>query len=157
MIEQLIDWGGGRGRGKVSLLSRLQAKYRAHHWAGFHHLEIMTWAKIKRWIFSHTGAPEKGCLLITRGILKIFTHTVKGNMILRISHLVYYINALILGAPRWLSWLVICLQLRSWSQGPWIEPHIRLPTQWGEGEREAGSPHAFSHSLSHINKLNLFF
>ncbi len=35
------------------------------------------------------------------------------------------------GAPEWLSWLSVCLQLRSWSRGPGIEPHVRLPAQWG--------------------------
>ena len=36
-----------------------------------------------------------------------------------------------LGVPRWLSQLSICLQFRSWSQGPGNEPRIRLPTQQG--------------------------
>ena len=31
----------------------------------------------------------------------------------------------------WLSWLSICLQLRSWSQVPGTKPCIGLPTQWG--------------------------
>ena len=31
----------------------------------------------------------------------------------------------------WLSWLSVCLQFRSWSQGPGIKSHIRLPAQWG--------------------------
>ena len=35
-----------------------------------------------------------------------------------------------LGAPGWLSQWSICLQLRSWSYGPGMEPHIRLPAQW---------------------------
>ena len=34
------------------------------------------------------------------------------------------------GAPGWLSQLSICFQLRSWSWGPGIEPHIRLSAQW---------------------------
>ena len=33
------------------------------------------------------------------------------------------------GAPGWLSQLSICLQLRSLSQGPGIEPCLRLPAQ----------------------------
>ena len=33
------------------------------------------------------------------------------------------------GARTWLSRLSICLQLRSWFQGPGIKPHIRLPAQ----------------------------
>jgi len=36
-----------------------------------------------------------------------------------------------LGEPGWLRWLNIYLQLRSWSQGPGIEPHIRLSAQLG--------------------------
>ena len=32
-----------------------------------------------------------------------------------------------MGASGWLSWLVVCLQLRSWSPGPWIEPCMGLP------------------------------
>ena len=35
------------------------------------------------------------------------------------------------GAPGWLSLVSICLQLRSWSQGPGMEQRIRLPAQWG--------------------------
>ena len=31
----------------------------------------------------------------------------------------------------WLSWLSICLWLRSWSQDPGIQPHIEFPPQWG--------------------------
>ena len=34
-----------------------------------------------------------------------------------------------LGAPGWLSQVSVCLQLRSWSQSPRIEPHVRLPAQ----------------------------
>ena len=34
-------------------------------------------------------------------------------------------------APRWLNWLSVCLQLRSWSQGPGIKLHIKLSAQWG--------------------------
>ena len=34
-------------------------------------------------------------------------------------------------APGWLSWLSVCLQLRSWSWGPGIKFHIRLPAQQG--------------------------
>ena len=37
----------------------------------------------------------------------------------------------ILGVPRWLSWLSVSLWFRSWSQGPGIEAHIRLPAQKG--------------------------
>ena len=36
-----------------------------------------------------------------------------------------------LKAPGWLSWLNLCLRLSSWSQGPGVEPCIRLPAQWG--------------------------
>ena len=32
-------------------------------------------------------------------------------------------------APGWLSQLGVCLQLRSRSQGPAIEPHMGLPAQ----------------------------
>ena len=35
------------------------------------------------------------------------------------------------GAPGWLRRLSICLQLRSWSQGPGMAPCIRLPAQRG--------------------------
>ena len=39
----------------------------------------------------------------------------------------------------WMAqWLSICLQLRSWSQGPGIKPHVGPPAQWGA---------CFSHSL----------
>ena len=34
-------------------------------------------------------------------------------------------------ASGWLSRLSICLQLMSWSQGPGIKPHVRLPAQGG--------------------------
>ena len=47
----------------------------------------------------------------------------------------------------WVAQLLICLplgQVRSWSQSPGIESHIRIPGQWG-----VCSPHyAHSHSLS---------
>ena len=33
------------------------------------------------------------------------------------------------GAPGWLCGLSICLWLRSWSQGPGMESHMRLPSQ----------------------------
>ena len=33
--------------------------------------------------------------------------------------------------PRWIRWLSICLQLRSWSWGPGIKSCIRLPAQLG--------------------------
>ena len=36
-----------------------------------------------------------------------------------------------LGAPGGLRWWRVHLQLRSWSQGPGIEPHVGLPAQWG--------------------------
>ena len=36
-----------------------------------------------------------------------------------------------LGSPAWLSQLSICLWLRLGSQGPRIQPCIRLPAQWG--------------------------
>ena len=36
-----------------------------------------------------------------------------------------------LGAPGWLSGLSLCLWLRSWSQGPGIEPRIGLSAQQG--------------------------
>ena len=35
-----------------------------------------------------------------------------------------------IGTPGWLSRLSVCLWLRSWSQGPGIKPHIRLPARW---------------------------
>ena len=34
------------------------------------------------------------------------------------------------GAPGWLSWLSICLPLRSWYQNTGIQPHIGIPAQW---------------------------
>ena len=33
-------------------------------------------------------------------------------------------------APEQLSWLSLCLQCRSWSQGPWVNPCFGIPTQW---------------------------
>ena len=33
--------------------------------------------------------------------------------------------------PGWLSWLTVCLWLRSWSWGPRIEPYVFLPAQQG--------------------------
>ena len=59
------------------------------------------------------------------------------------------------GGPGGLSELSICLQLRSWSQGPQIESHIGFPVQW---ESAPPSPSAFhspclcSVTLSLINK-----
>ena len=35
-----------------------------------------------------------------------------------------------LGVPGWLRWLNVCLQLKSSSQGPGMEPSVRLPAQW---------------------------
>ena len=34
-------------------------------------------------------------------------------------------------APGWLRGLSLCIKLRSWSQGPGIEPYIGLSAQWG--------------------------
>ena len=36
-----------------------------------------------------------------------------------------------LGTLGWLSWLSVCLQLRSCSRGPGIKLHILLPAHWG--------------------------
>ena len=41
----------------------------------------------------------------------------------------YEFNQEVEGAARWLSWLSLCLWLRSWSQGPGIEPFVGLPAQ----------------------------
>ena len=49
------------------------------------------------------------------------------------------------GVLGWLSWLSICLWLRSGSQGPGIQPHIRLSAQRG-----------VCFSLSQINIQNLY-
>ena len=38
---------------------------------------------------------------------------------------------IIIRVPGWLSQLNICLQLRSWSRGPGIEPCIGIPAQEG--------------------------
>ena len=66
------------------------------------------------------------------------------------------INSSLAGAPGWLNWLSIYLQLRSWSQGPGIRPHIRLPAQEGVCFSSSLCPlpsaPALRHSLSQINK-----
>ena len=63
------------------------------------------------------------------------------------------------GVPGWPSQLSVCLQLRSWSQGPGTEPHIRVPAQ----QRACFFFSLYlplyllvlSLSLCQINKLNL--
>ena len=42
-----------------------------------------------------------------------------------------FLDLFLLWAPEWLSQLRVCLQLRSWSQDPEIEPGVRLPA-WRE-------------------------
>ena len=51
------------------------------------------------------------------------------------------------GAPGWLSHLGVCLQLRSWSQGPGNEPLIGFPAQWRVCFSLCPSPHSCSLSL----------
>ena len=36
-----------------------------------------------------------------------------------------------IGVPRWLSWLTVCLPLRSWSHGSGIQPYFGLLAQRG--------------------------
>ena len=55
------------------------------------------------------------------------------------------------GAPGWLSRLSICIQLRSWSQGSGMEPHIRFPEQGACFSLSILL--VLSHSLSQINKI----
>ena len=50
------------------------------------------------------------------------------------------------------QWVSVCLQLRSWSQGPRIETCIRLPAQWGVCFSLCPSPYSCSFFLSQINK-----
>ena len=59
------------------------------------------------------------------------------------------------GAPGWLNQLSVCLHPRSWSQGPGIEPCIRLPAQRGVHfslSLSLSAPLVLS-SLSQINKI----
>ena len=52
-------------------------------------------------------------------------------------------------APGWLSWLSDCLLLRSWSQGPRIEPHMQLSRESASACPSASPPHpTHAHSLS---------
>ena len=59
------------------------------------------------------------------------------------------------GAPGWLSWLSIFLQLRSWSRGPGIEPHVGLPAEEGAGlsSPSLGLSPPLVPSLFQINKI----
>ena len=43
-----------------------------------------------------------------------------------LKQIIHYmlIKKINLGAPGWLSGLSLCLRLRSWSQGPGMEPHM---------------------------------
>ena len=65
--------------------------------------------------------------LIKRQIVR--TKKIKANYMLYMWNTLN-IKILIDGVPGWLSWLSICLQLRSWSQYPGIKPHIGLSAQW---------------------------
>ena len=68
-----------------------------------------------------------------------------------------------MGLPGWLSWLNICLQFRSWTQGPGIKPHVGLLAQQGVSPSAPSAPPlcscSFSLSLSvkWINKIFLKF
>ena len=58
-------------------------------------------------------------------------------------------------APGLLSWLSICLQLRSWYQGPGFKLHVvGLPAQWGScfSLSFCHSPYPFMLYLFQINK-----
>ena len=70
-------------------------------------------------------------------------------------HLGNGLNNFCLGAPGWLSQLGICLQLRSWSQGPGMKPHIRLPAQWSSllSGGSPSTPHPGLCGLSLSNKI----
>ena len=70
----------------------------------------------------------------------------------------------IAGAPGWLIWWNICLQLGLRSQGPGMEPHIRLSAQQGSAPLPLALPllvqvlslsliHSLIHTLSPINKI----
>ena len=50
--------------------------------------------------------------------------------------------------PRWLNQVSVCLWLKSWSQGPEIKPHIRLPAQWGAYFFLLPAPPHPTHALS---------
>ena len=63
------------------------------------------------------------------------------------------------GAPGWLSWLSVCLPLRSWSQGPGSSPMSgSLMSRESAAPSSSGPPHLLVlilSSLSQINKQNL--
>ena len=93
----------------------------------------------------------KSCLIKSIRKDKMYKGTIwiNNTLVNKFKRLVF------LGAPGWLSRLSGCLQLRSWSQNPGIEPHA-------PAYREPASPsppwpcallHALFLSLSQINKI----
>lgn len=69
-----------------------------------------------------------------------------------------FLNVYLIGAPRWLSLLSVSLRLRSYSQGPGMEPLIEnlvtpLPqTPKSSGEFASPFPSPHTRALSQINK-----
>ena len=105
--------------------SRSQHGLESHIQSQFVYLQLSQKEKGNNiWILNSGGREGKNANY-QENFLRVFIRQV--NFIIKSAEM-FWKN----GVPGWLSRWSVCLQLRSWSQGPGIEPHIMgLPAQWG--------------------------